>query len=64
VLSLKAGTQGDFDQLVIALRENDPVKLREKSGPQLMKLSDDLKGKEGPNALMADAERREKVASV
>lgn len=63
VFSLKTGTQGDFDQLVLALAENDPVKLKEQTGPQSLKLSDDLKKSE-TNALVADAERRAETAKA
>lgn len=59
-LSLKRG--GDnFDAVVAALMENDPVKLKEQSGPQAIKLSrqeeDKTKG-----VLEKDAERRAEEA--
>lgn len=63
ILSLKAGTQGEFDKVVAALAENDPVKLKESTGPQTIKLSDSRKTDE-VNPLIADAERRAKAAAT
>ena len=63
ILSLKTGTQGQFDELVMALSENDPVKLKETSGQQTVALSDSKKGNNGTNVLLADAEKRAKAAA-
>jgi len=57
ILSLQENRQGDFDALVLALSENDPVKLAETTGGQV--LSNPLKAKENP--LIADAEARAKA---
>lgn len=58
-LSLKAG--GDqFDQVVSALKDNDPVVLKEQSGAQVLELSRDTD--KGKNPLLADADARAEAA--
>jgi len=57
-LSLARGGD-DFDSVVSMFAENDPVALREQSGPQLLQLGDLLKTG-GKNPLLADAEGRTK----
>ena len=60
VLSLQTGTHGNFDKLILALSENDPVQLNEQTGPQLFRLRDSLKDDKQENLLIADAENRSK----
>jgi hypothetical protein len=56
-LTLSLSRGGDnFDELVSALAENDPVELAEKSGPQTLALSMQVEG--GKNPLVEDAKRR------
>lgn len=60
--SLQSGVD-EFDKLVAILAENDPVKLKEGTKPQTLKLSDSNKGTEDTplnNVLTRDAEARSK----
>lgn len=64
-LSLSAGTADEFDAIVAALAENNPVKTGEMTGAQVhgdtVTLSD---GSKGDNPLLADAQRRAKKEYV
>lgn len=62
-LELSTGAVNQFDELIVALAENDPVKLKEQTGPQTLILSDESKGKD-ENFLLADAKARRKAAEV
>lgn len=56
-LALSNGTAGLFNEIVEALRENDPVKLGESSKAQTLALSSPIVSDE-KNPLMADAQQR------
>lgn len=62
-LSLSNGTANQFDLVFEALKENDPVVLKEMTGKQvtLSALDNPVEG-DKPNMLVADAERRAKEA--
>lgn len=60
-LSLGSGGKDGFDEIVEALKDNDPVVLGEQSGRQVLELSHP--GKAAVNPVVADAERRAKEAS-
>lgn len=61
-LTLALSHGGDnFDALVAALAENNPVELAEKSGPQTMALSMGMA--DGKNPVVEDAKRRAEVAA-
>ncbi len=51
-----------FDGVIAALAENDPVKLKEQTGPQSLELSDPAG--DGTNPLVKDAEARAKAAAA
>lgn len=62
-LSLQTKTADVFDDVVKSLAENDPVKLKEQTGPQgKLKLSDPNKGVD-ENILVKDAEARGKAVA-
>jgi len=56
-LSLEQGTPDKFDELVLALSENDPVKLKEQTAAQTLKLSQDIDDP-SKSSIVADAEKR------
>lgn len=60
-LSGKGEATISFDNVVQLLSANDPVKLKEQTGPQLLELSDDLKG-DGENPLIASAKAMAEAA--
>lgn len=63
-LSLEAGTVSQFDKVVDALKENDPVKLGEQTGAQsTLELSDPNKKGADDDVLVKDAEARAKAAA-
>jgi len=57
-LSLQHGTQSEFDKLIGVLSLNDPVALKEKTGPQSLSLSNPNNGEGESDLLVKDAERR------
>lgn len=59
--SISNGSQHIFQEVVSALDENDPVKLKEQTGPQAAVLMSSM-AKGGKNPLMEDAQRRAKAA--
>lgn len=61
-LSLSKGDDG-FDDLVSILAENDPVKLKEQTGPQVLSLAGGP-GQTTPNPVTADIDRRRKQAGL
>ncbi len=62
-LTLSLGRGGDnFDELMAALAENNPVELAEKSGPQTLVLS--MVGDGNSNPVVEDAKRRAETAKA
>ena len=59
-LSLRSGRDDKFDALIAILAENDPVELKEQTGPQTLQLAHPAHP--SSNLLIADAERRAKAA--
>jgi len=62
-LSLAKGDDG-FDELIAILAENDPVKLKEQTGPQVLSLGGGPGGKDTPNAIQQDVARRRQAAGL
>jgi len=61
--AVTSGKMEDFDALVDALAENDPVKLQEQSGPQVL-ASLSRGTSEDDDVLVKDAENRAKEAAA
>ena len=57
-LSMKAGTEGEFDRIYAVLEKNTPVRLGSQTGGQTIELADRLKSKDGNDRMEKDAERR------
>lgn len=59
-MSLKSGVDDSFDAIVELFAANDPVELREQTGPQTLALSNSAAGGEKKNLVVEDAKRRGK----
>lgn len=59
-MSLKAQVDDHFDAVIELFAANDPVELRERTGPQAIALQNRIKDDPNKNVLIKDAERRRK----
>lgn len=62
-LSLTSGVDDQFDEIIELFAANDPVELREQTGPQTIELQNNMESDKDKNLLVENAERRAEAHS-